>query len=148
MHRSHVSVLSNTLSLRRCYNKSVFSLAYSAVNVALPAFAAERRAAPPCCGAFAAGRPIDISCTRGAQQQTRRAPLLRPNYGTDRQMDAHPHRYVDPAPHTMRTVPICTIRCVKQGKNVDIRLLSPEAKSGVLYDGLDRDAVGSPKTLH
>ena len=36
-------------------NKSVFSLVYSAVNVVLPAFAAERRAAASCCGADAAG---------------------------------------------------------------------------------------------
>jgi len=36
-------------------NKSVFSLVNSAVNVTLPAFAAERRAADPCCGAAAAG---------------------------------------------------------------------------------------------
>jgi len=42
--------------------------------MALPAFAAERRAAPPCCGAIAAGRPplwIDVSCPYGTQQQTR-----------------------------------------------------------------------------
>ena len=36
---------------------SVFSLVNLAVNVALPAFAAERRAAAPCCGAVAAERP-------------------------------------------------------------------------------------------
>jgi len=46
----------------------------------LPAFAAERRAAAPGCGAAAAGRPalsIDIFCVYGAQQQTRRTPPLR-----------------------------------------------------------------------
>jgi len=45
----------------------------------LPAFATERRAAAPGCGAAAAGRPalsIDIFCVYGAQQQTRRTPLL------------------------------------------------------------------------
>jgi len=53
----------------------------------LPAFAAERRAAAPGCGAVAAaGRPapsIDIFCAYGAQQQTRRTPLLRSTVGTD-----------------------------------------------------------------
>jgi len=43
--------------------------------MALPAFAAERRAAALCCGAVAARRPamplsINISCPHGAQQQT------------------------------------------------------------------------------
>jgi len=50
------------------------------------AFAAERRAAAPGCGAAAAGRPalsIDIFCAYGAQQQTRRTPLLRSTDGTD-----------------------------------------------------------------
>jgi len=50
--------------------------------MALPAFAAERRAAALCCGAVAARRPalplsINISCPHGAQQQTRHTPLLR-----------------------------------------------------------------------
>jgi len=36
---------------------SVFSLVNLAVNIALPAFVAERRAAAPCCGAVAAERP-------------------------------------------------------------------------------------------
>jgi len=56
----------------------------------LPAFAAERRAAAPSCGAVAAGRPalsIDrappIFCAYGAQQQTRRTPLMRLTDGTD-----------------------------------------------------------------
>jgi len=51
----------------------------------LPAFAAERRAAAPGCGAAAAGRlalSIDIFCAYGAQQQTRRTPLLRLTDGT------------------------------------------------------------------
>jgi len=65
---------------------SVFSLVYSAVNMTLSAFAAERRAAVPGCGAAAAGRPalsINIFCAFGAQQQTRRTPLLRLTDGTD-----------------------------------------------------------------
>ena len=65
---------------------SVFSLVNSAVNMTLPAFAAERRAADPGCGAAAAGRPaasIDIFCAYGAQQQTRRTPLLPSTDGTD-----------------------------------------------------------------
>jgi len=51
----------------------------------LTAFAAERRAAAPGCGAAAAGRPAlsnDIFCAYGAQQQTRRTPLLRLTDGT------------------------------------------------------------------
>jgi len=58
----------------------------------------------PCC--LAAGRPplsIDISCSHGAQQQTRCTQQLRSNDGTDRQtVDC----FVDPAPHTMRAVSI------------------------------------------
>jgi len=50
-----------------------------------------------CCGAVAAERlapplSIDISCPLGAQQQTRRTPLLpvlRSIDGADRQMDGH-----------------------------------------------------------
>jgi len=64
----------------------VFSLVNSAVNMPLPAFAAERRAAAPGCGAVAAGRlalSIDIFCAYGAQHQTRRTPLLRSTDGTD-----------------------------------------------------------------
>jgi len=59
----------------------MFSLIYSAIDMALPAFTAERRAAEGGgCGADAAGhlpRSIIISCPHGAQQQTRRTPLLR-----------------------------------------------------------------------
>jgi len=65
---------------------SVFSVVNSAVNMTLPAFAAERRAADPGCGAAAAGCPalsIDIFCAYCAQQQTRRTPLLRLTDGTD-----------------------------------------------------------------
>jgi len=43
-----------------------------------------------CCGAVAAGRPplsIDIPCPHGAQQQTRRTPLLLSIDGTDRRTD-------------------------------------------------------------
>jgi len=45
-----------------------------------------------CCGTVAVGRPapppsIGISCPLGAQQQTRRTPLLRSIDGTDRQTD-------------------------------------------------------------
>ena len=53
---------------------SVFSLLNSAVNMTLPAFAAERRAAASGCGAAAARRPalsMDIFCAYGAQQQMR-----------------------------------------------------------------------------
>jgi len=43
--------------------------------MALPAFAAERRAAALCCGPVPLS--INISCPHGAQQQTRHTPLLR-----------------------------------------------------------------------
>jgi len=64
----------------------VVSLVNSAVNITLPAFAAERRAAAPGCDASAAGRPvlsIDIFCAYSDQQLTRRTPLLRSTGGTD-----------------------------------------------------------------
>jgi len=74
----------------------------------LPAFAAEHRAADLGCGAAAAGCPalsINIFCAYGAQQQTRRTPLLRLTDGTDWLTDRRtPDRFIDPAPHTMRTV--------------------------------------------
>jgi len=73
----------------------VFIIVNSAVNMT-SAFAAERRAAAPSCGAAAAGRPalsIVIFCAYGAQQQTRRTPLLRSTDGTDvltdRRTDGH-----------------------------------------------------------
>jgi len=69
--------------------------------VTLPAFAAERRAAAPLLPR--ARRPplsIDISCPRGAQQQTRRTPLLLSIDGTDGQTDGRTlDRYIDPAPY-------------------------------------------------
>jgi len=64
----------------------VFSLVYSAVNMTLPAFAAERCAAASGCGATAARRAalsIDIFCAYGAQQQTHHTPLLRLTDETD-----------------------------------------------------------------
>ena len=67
------------LSSVKCNNnKSVFSLINSAVNMALPTFPAERRAA---------ALSIDIACPRGAQLQTRRTPQRLSNDGTDRQTD-------------------------------------------------------------
>ena len=70
-----------------------------AENVALPAFAAARRAA----AAPAVQQSIDFSYPPGPQQQTRRTLLQRENgtdgqthKQTDRQTDGH--RFVDPAP--------------------------------------------------
>jgi len=51
----------------------VFSLVNSAINMALPAFAAT----PLLLGARRPPLSIDISCPHSAQQQTRRTPLLR-----------------------------------------------------------------------
>jgi len=83
-------------------NKSVFSLVNTAVNMTLPAFAEERRAAAPCCGAVAAvpyALSIDISCPHGAQQQTRRTPLLLSIDGTDRRTDGRTlDCFINPAP--------------------------------------------------
>ena len=50
---------------------------------------------------------IDIFCPHGAQQQTRQPPLLLSIDGTDKQTDRRtPDRYVDRAPHTLRTASI------------------------------------------
>jgi len=58
----------------------------------LPAFAAERSRL----------LSIDISCPRGAQQQTRRTPLLLLIDRTDRQTDGRtPDRFIDSASHTV-----------------------------------------------
>ena len=71
----------------------MFSIVNSAVNIILPAFADERRTAAPGCGAAAARRAalsIDIFCAYGAQQQTRRKPLLHLTDGqTDGWMGGH-----------------------------------------------------------
>jgi len=42
----------------------VFSVVKLADNMALSAYAAERRAAAPCCGAVAAGRPAPAAVDR------------------------------------------------------------------------------------
>jgi len=79
----------------------VSNLVKSAVNTTLPAFAAERRAAAPAAAPLLLGAscpPLSIvispSCPHGAQQQTRRRPLLRSNDETDRctdrRTDGHP----------------------------------------------------------
>jgi len=71
----------------------------------LPAFAAERHAAAPL---LLHGRPplsTDISSPHGAQQQTRRTPLLLSNDGTDRRTDGRTlDRFIDHAPHTVLAV--------------------------------------------
>jgi len=67
----------------------VFSFFNLAVNMALSAFAAERRAAASLLlGARRAPLSIDISNPNGTQQQTRRTPLLRSNDGTDTRTNA------------------------------------------------------------
>jgi len=77
-------------------NRSVSSVVKSAVNMTLPAFAAAGRRRSPL--------TIDISCSRGAQQQTRRTPQWLLNDGTHRRTGRRTlDRYIDPAPHTMRT---------------------------------------------
>jgi len=91
-------------------NKSVFSLVNSAVNVTLPAFAAERRAAVLLLGVRRPPLSINISCSHGAQQQSRGTPLLRSNDGTEKRTDGRtPNRYTDYVPHNMRPVPIIVV---------------------------------------
>ena len=112
---------------------SLFSVVNTAVNMALPAFAAERRAAARgSAPSLLRGHSplwIDISCQHGTQQQTRHTPLLRSNDGTDgrtdtaylsyRQTGARP--FINPAPQTMWTVPkMHAIRIASlAGKNGD-----------------------------
>jgi len=56
--------------------------------VTLPAFAAKRRTAGACCGTHSARAAVDrYLLPAGAQQQTRRTPLLMLTGGTDRQTD-------------------------------------------------------------
>jgi len=62
----------------------------AAVNTTLLAFADDRRAAVRRAAAALLLRSIDISCPRGAQQQTHRTLLQRSTDGTDRQSDGHP----------------------------------------------------------
>jgi len=71
-----------TVLIRRHKHVCV-QLPTSAVNTTLPEFAAEHRAEAPlllsagaCCRG-AEQQSIDISCSSGAQWQTRRTPLLR-----------------------------------------------------------------------
>ena len=90
-------------------HKSVLSVVNSAISMALCAFAAERRAAAPLIlGARCLPLSIDISGPHGDQQQTRHTPLLRSNDGTDGRRDGRTDALplVDPAPHTMRAVPV------------------------------------------
>jgi len=73
---------------------SLLQLPTPAANVALPAFAAARRAAAPCCcgaGRAAIDRHL-LPTGPGPQQQTRRTQLQRANE-TDRRTDTVPlHR--------------------------------------------------------
>ena len=71
----------------------------SALNVTLPAFAAESRRPHPRARIY---RSISVA-DAGDQQQTRRPPLLLSIDGTDRWTDGQtPDRYIDPAPHVLR----------------------------------------------
>jgi len=105
----HVSVV---YSLPRvCYwdklNKAVFSLCSpkrgTKQHLLLRALPRPRTAAAP-----AVQQSIDISYPPGPQQQTRRTLLQRAN-GTDRADGRTLYSYIDPAPHTMRAVPIIRI---------------------------------------
>jgi len=91
----------------------------SALSVTLPAFHAERRRRVALHGSAARPRlSVDISCRLGAQQQTRRPPLLMSINVTERRTDRRtdgrtPDRYLDPAAHTMLAVSIS----IKHRKN-------------------------------
>jgi len=69
-------LLSLRVQVLESVNKSVFGLVSSAVNMTLPAFAAERRAAAPLLLGARRTLSIDISYPRGTQQQTRRTPEM------------------------------------------------------------------------
>ena len=69
-------LLSLRVQVLESVNKSVFGLVSSGVNMTLPAFAAERRAAAPLLLGARRTLSIDISCPRGTQQQTRRTPEM------------------------------------------------------------------------
>jgi len=70
---------------------SVFSLVNAAVNMTLPAFAAERRAAAPGCGAAAARRCLSISFARTAlsSKPAARRCCVRLMGQTDGRTDGH-----------------------------------------------------------
>ena len=85
--------------------QACLKLPTSADNVALPAFAAECRAAALCC------------CGAGGAEIDRYLPPIRPTASNPPHADAAgkcdreserrtPYRYIDPAPHTMWAVPI------------------------------------------
>jgi len=94
----------------------MFSLVNSAVNTTLSAFAAERRAAAPCCGAVAAGLTAVDRHLFPARRLAANPPLLRSNDGTDRRTDARPF-HKDFAPHIMRTVPVSIRRSTVLTRN-------------------------------
>ena len=102
-------------------------------NVALPAFAAECRAAAP-----AVQQSIGISHPSGRQHQTRRTLLQREN-GTERRT---PYRYIDPAPHTMWAVPINAH--VLQDECLSSLLLFRECCSRCRFQPYDRVIICPP----
>jgi len=82
--------------------------------MALPAFAAERRAAARLLLSAVPRRPplsIDTSCAPSAQQQNRRrTPQQLSNDGTDGRTDRRTlDRYTNPAPHRMWVVSINSV---------------------------------------
>jgi len=75
----------------------------SALSITLPAFAAERRRTYSTTPAARPQLSIHISRRQGAQQQTRRLPLLLSIDGTKGRTDGRTlDRYIDPVPHAMR----------------------------------------------
>ena len=78
-------------------------------HLLLSAVLRPRAAAPLLVGARRQRLSIDMPARR-SQQQIRCTPLLRSNGGTDRRTNGQTDgrisvRYIDPAPHAMRTVP-------------------------------------------
>jgi len=90
------------------YYKSVFSLVNSAVNMTLPAFAAERRAAAPLLlGAGAVDRYVLPAGRSAANPPHAAASVERWGRQTDRETDGRtPDRCVDPALLTIQAVSI------------------------------------------
>jgi len=99
MHVRYIKILSTKLiqsSVFSAWDSSSWSRRTLAVNMTLPAFAAERRATV----LLGTRHCRSISCQQCAQQQTRRSPLL--NRVTGQKDGRTPDRYIDAAQHSMR----------------------------------------------
>jgi len=88
--------------------QACIQLPTSAVNVALPTFAAAQNAvAPCCCSAGCAANKQHLLPVGSTVTNLPQCCCSRQMGQTDRQTDKQtPYRYIDPALHTMRAMPI------------------------------------------